>query len=254
MPERILFPEVRDENEFSRYPFADTATLTTSSGQKIPAETFLDASLYPIGGRERMYIREINVQARVITISISDPRGAILCTGSFDALDPPSTVPLLDSFTRPAGMLLSDPLRLAIFSTWPVGVHTFALGASEFVSTVVIPTPEIGVRGLVTEAGDILTGDIWIVGDNGVVVRPDGDNIIRIDIVGDPLFVRRLCLPDELVTQPRFIKTINGCPPDEFGNFNLVVGSHLASTTIIRILPTDAGLKIMAVGEVTKGT
>lgn len=253
MPERILFPELRDENEASRYPFADSASLTSSSGQKIAGETFIDAAVYPIGGRERMYIREIDVQARLITLRISDPRGITLCSAAFDALDPPSVVPLLDEYGRPAGMLLSEPLRLAIFSTWPVGLHTFALGATEFAASCTIPTPEIGVRGLVTEDGDVLTGDIFMVGDNGVVVRPDGDGIIRIDIVGDPLFLRRLCLPDELVQPPRFVRTINGCPPDEFGNFNLVVGDALAENTIIRILPTDAGLKIMAVGAVNKG-
>lgn len=253
MTERILFPEVRDENEFSRYPFADSASLESDDDQVIPPETFIDAAVYPIGGRERMYIESIEIRSRLVTINISDPGGATLCSGSFDPLDPPHQIPLVDAYDRAAGVLISEPLRLSIFSSWPVGTHTFSIGATEFVSSVTIPTPEIGVRGIVTEAGDLLTGDIWIVGDNGVVVRKDGDGIIRVDIVGDPLFVRRLCEPQDLFTTPRFITTVNDCAPDAHGNFNLTVGDHAAEDTIIRIIPVDGGLKIEAVGKLNKG-
>lgn len=251
--ERILFPEVRDENDFSRYPFADTASLESDDEQVIPPETFIDAAVYPIGGRERMFIQSIDIRSRLVTINISDPRGAVLCSGSFDPLDPPHNIPLTDAYDRAAGMLISEPLRLSIFSSWPVGSHPFSLGASEFAASVTIPTPEIGVRGIMTEAGDLLTGDIWIVGDNGVVVRKDGEGIIRVDIVGDPLFVRRLCAPQDLFTTPRFITTVNDCPPDALGNYNLTVGNHTSPNTIIRILPVDGGLKIEAVGHQNKG-
>lgn len=249
--ERILFPETRDENEFSRYPFADSATLVTNTNQTIPPETFVDASVYPIGGRERIYIQSVLVRTRLITLTLSDPRGAALCTGAFDPLDPPDYIPLADTYGRAAGVLVSEPLRLAIFSTWPVGQHTFAIGATEFAASCVIPTPEIGVRGLLTEAGDLFTGDMWIVGDNGVMVRQDGDGVIRVDIVGDPLFVRRVCAPEELFNIPRFIKTVNGCPPDAAGNYTLNVGNHRAEDTILRIYPADGGVKIEAVGQIT---
>lgn len=250
--ERILFPEFRNENEFSRYPFADSASLLADSEQRIPVETFIDASIHPIGGRERMGILSITIRPRLVTIVIGDIAGNNLCAGSFDPLDPPTTIPLEDQYGRAAGILLSEPLRLAIFATWDIGVHTFSTGTAEFVASVTIPTPEIGVRGIMTEAGDLLTGDIWVVGDNGVVVREDGEGIIRVDIVGDPLFVRRLCAPSDQFTTPRFIQTINECSPDENGNFVLTVGDHFAETTIIRIYPDGDGLKIEAVGKVNK--
>lgn len=249
--ERILFPEFRDEQEFSRYPFADSATLLSSTNQTIPPETLLDASVHPIGGRERMYIQSVRVQSRLVTLTISDPRGQALCSGSFDPLDPPYQIPLSDAYGRAAGVLVSEPLRLSIFSSWPVGLHTFTLGATEFAASCTIPTPEIGVRGLLTEAGDLFTGDIWIVGDNGVVVRQEGDGIIRVDIVGDPLFVRRVCAPEDLFNIPRFIKTVNGCPPDAAGNYNLNVGPHNAEDTILRIYPEGGGVRIEAVGQTT---
>ena len=112
-----------------------------------------------------------------------------------------------------------------------------------------IPTPEPGLRGLLTPGGDLFTGDVWIVGDNGVVVRDTGDGNIRIDIVGDPLFRRKLCGSVELFNTPNIIRTINGCPPDEHGNFQLNVGDLITENTLLRINPTDTGLRIEAVGQ-----
>lgn len=249
MSTRILFPGFREELEFTRYPFADSALLTSAeSGQQIEVDTFLDASLYPIGAAARLYISSITITVREITLTIGDEENAELATAIFDPLVAPDVLVFTDSFDRPAGVIISESLKLSRFSAWPVGVHTFELGETEFAASVVIPTPAPGVRGILTEAGDLFTGDIWIVGDDGVVVR-EIDGNIRIDIVGDPLFARRLCSQLDLFTPPNFLKTINGCAPDANGNFNLTVGENLSTEPILRIYPTDTGLKIEAVGN-----
>lgn len=252
MAEYDIFPEFRNEFASTRYPFADNATLLAQDGvQAIPDELFTDAAIYPIGGQARAYLSQIVVTARLVTLTISDPAGQSLCTGSFDPIDPPAVIQLSDAFGRAAGVLVSTAAQLIAFNAWPHGTYTFELGSTEFVASVVIPTPEIGLRGIMTEAGELLTGDVWIVGDNGIVVREDTDGAIRIDIVGDPLFVRKLCQPLELFNPPTFLRTINGCPPNEHGEFHLVVGGHLAGDTVLRILPAgEAALKIEAVGKV----
>jgi hypothetical protein len=146
-------------------------------------------------------------------------------------------------------VLISEPLRLAQFGAWNNGIHTFARRATEFCASCVIPTPEIGVRGILTEDGDLLTGDVWIVGDNGITVRELEDGQIRVDIPGDPLFVRKQCGPLELFEPPIFIETINNCPPDENGDFRIEANDHDNRSTIMRIVHTDDGLKIEAVGQ-----
>lgn len=247
---RVLFPEWRDENAPTKFPFADTATLTTTSNLKIDADMFLDARLYPIGGRERQYLAAIKVEARKVTITIGDPKTTTLASAMFDPLDPPEMLDLADGYGRPAGVLVSDPTRLSVFQTWPIGEHKFQPQASEFAASCVIPMPAIGVRGFVTEDGTLFTGDVWIVGENGVVVRQDGDETIRIDVVGDPLFRRRLCQPVQLFTTPRFIKTINGMRPDERGDFKITVGRSLAADTILRVYVDDqGGITFEAVGQ-----
>ena len=252
MPDRIIFPEFRDEFLTTRYPFADSATLQTEGDAdlKIEVDTFLDGSLYPVGAGGSLYLASITVAIRKVTITLQDENRVPLASTTYDPLllDDVDRLEFVDTRGRAAGILLTDALRLARFTAWPVGTHTFALGATEFAASVVIPSPQVGLRGLLTEADDLLAGDVWLVGDNGVVVTED-DGDIRVDIVGDPLFVRKLCGQVELFQAPNFITMINDCPPDAYGNYNLVAGDHLTEDTILRINPTDDGLIIEAVGD-----
>ena len=197
-----------------------------------------------------MYVSEIIVAERSIRLAIADVSRREKAFVEFDPLDNDGLLHIKDEWERPAGLIVSDEERLARFGAWELGTHTFRAPATTFVPSCVIPTPEVGVRGFLTEQGDLLTGEVLLVGDNGVVVRQptEDDPTIRVDIVGDPLFLRKLCNPVQLFTTPNVIKTINGCPPDKYGHFNLTVGDHHDEKTVLRILPTEAGLLIKAVG------
>jgi hypothetical protein len=257
MPQRLLFPEFRDQLEPTKYPFGDNVSLVSPiTGQAIDRDTFLDASLYPIGAGARLRLSQVEVAPRKVTITLSDETNIPRATAEFDPLTPPDLLRFTDQYDRPAGVMVSESLRLARFGGWERGVHTFGVLDTELAASCVIPKPGLGVRGLLTEEGDFCAGDVWLVGDNGVVVRDDGDGNIRIDIVGDPLFVRKLCVPLGEFNPPQVIKTINGCPPDEQGHFNLTVGDHQASDTIMRLCPTADGtaLVVEAVGQLVRAT
>ena len=249
MPERILFPEFRDELEPTNYPFADFASRTAESGYSIDRAAFLDASLYPVGGTYGLYISSIVITARAITIYLSDGRSRDLCSAAFDALQPPATLVFQDSYGRPAGVIVSTALQLAQFSTWPVGTHTFKQAATEFCASCVIPTPEVGVRGILTENGELLTGDVWIVGENGITVRELESGKIRVDVIGDPLFVRKECDPIGLFEPPIFVTHINNCPAGSNGDYRIDVGGNAAPDTIVRIVPIEDGLRFEAIGK-----
>ena len=253
MPERIIFPEFRNELEFTRYPFADSATLQASNTrQLLEPDIFLDASLYPIGGSVQLFISSIVVTTHKVTVWLSDRLITNIASSTFDPLNPPENLEFVDKYDRPAGVLVSEVLRLARFSGWDVEEHLFAVQATEFVSSCVIPTPEVGVRGLMTTDGAILTGNVWLIGANGVVLRLEGDCTIRVDIVGDPLFRRKLCTESAQFVTPRLLRTINGCPPDENGDYKLIVGNHLDPQTVLRINPVDDGLQIEVIGELVR--
>ncbi|NBT75277.1 MAG: hypothetical protein EBT15_04770 [Betaproteobacteria bacterium] len=251
---RILFPEFRDEQSTSRYPFADTATLqsSTDASIQIAADTFIDASFFAIGGSTRAFISSISVAAQKITITVGDSDLAARISASYDPLSPPADgiITFNDTYGRPAGMLLSTPVALARFSAWAIGTYTFTQAETEFVSSVVIPANEPGVRALRPETKQFLTGDVWLVGDQGVVLRQDGPGVIRVDIVGVPLFKRFLCEPQsEDFPTKRYIKTINGCGPDEFGNFTFTATNQLAPDAVLRIYVDGDTIVIDTVGR-----
>ena len=250
MPISTLFPEFRDEYAQVRYPFADNATLSaaTTGTPAIPADTFVDGSLYLFGNIGLIFLSQIVVSSQFVMFTISDRFKRLQATATIDLAATPDQLDFQDADGRAAGLLIADTGRLANFGAWPLGTHDFTIAATEFSAAVIIPLPESGVLSLRTGRGELLTGDVWLVGDQGVVLREENGDI-RVDIVGDPLFLRRLCDESSRFHVPRFIRTINGCPPDQFGNYNFTVGSHFNRETILRIYANDSGLVIEAVGQ-----
>ena len=256
---RIIFPEFRDEQSDSRYPFTDTATLKAGSGVELPRDTFIDAAVYAIDAAAPLYVSSIAVTASAVTIAISDKTG-VVCSTAYTPLDPPTSgeLSLVDNYGRPAGLLLSSRSRLALIGGWEPITHTFVQSATEFVAGVVYPAQEPGVRGLTLAANtaDLITSDIWLVGRDGVVLRadPPNSNVIRVDIVGVPLFKRLQCLdaalqPIGAFSPKNFLRTVNGYGPDQFGNFNITVAAKASNSTILRVYPENDVIKITAVGS-----
>lgn len=262
---RILYPQFRDEQADSRYPFADNANLlSTERKLDIGRNTFVDASLYIIDGDRQAYISAITVTPVEVTITIGDVGSKARATGKYSALNPPANgiVELFDTWNRPCGMLLASTesvaadsprtnasLGLARFAAWPAETHTFKLADTQFVADVVIPAKAPGVRALTTETLELLTGDVWLIGARGVMVRQNGDDIIRFDILGEPLFQRLQCEPYDRFQPRLFIKTINGCGPDLYGNFTLTATAHGATDTVLRIFVQDGNIRIDTVGR-----
>jgi hypothetical protein len=253
---RILFPEFRGENLDSRYPFADSATLLSRDKIALDPAMLIDAIVYPIGMGARGYLSALAVANRLVTIWVGDPANPHRASGSFDPLAPPALIALADGYGRPAGLLVADPVLLASAQAWGPGTHTFDVGATEFAASCTIPTPEPGVRGLVAAQGILLAGDVWIVGEDGVAVTLDeSDGSIRVDVVGDPLFARRLCgSATSPFAAPRFVRTINGVPPGPDGDFQIAVATASAADTVLRIVPEPPDtLRIGLVGKSVQG-
>ena len=269
MPSQIRHPEWRKSLEDTKYPFEPAATLTSNTGNKISADSFVDAHLYPIGAGVSMYLSKISVTSEFVTFYIGDDNSTDVGSGYIAVPGTASTVRLTDSFDRPAGILVSTSENLGMFRSLGVGDHTFEKTATPFVAMACMPTPQIGVRGIVIPDGTLFTGPVWIVGEDGVVVTQETvtapatcdtsqqtHDVIRIDIVGDPLFRRRLCgdpaepqPPRNLFTTPNFIKKIrvvNGdsqwtCAPDSHGYFTIHGNDSLAGDAALRVRITEEG-------------
>ena len=259
MTERLIFPEWRDENAKAKYTFADSATLDNGEYQ-IDEAAFLDGRLYPIGGNERLYLSRITRDGDDITLGISAEGLGELATATFSVASPPDNGELAfsDAYGRPAGILLSTPTALAALGALDQGTQAMMLAQTRFAATVVIPQPDVGVRGILTEEGDFLAGDVWLVGEDGVVLREE-DGAIRVDFIGEPYASRELCQDEEPqeggeTVEPILapfcpIKTINGYAPNDYGNLELRIGSDQSETNIMRIIGQNGQLKISLLGQ-----
>ena len=268
MPRR-KHPEWRESHEPTKYPFQDDATLFNDEGDFILQNTFLDAAFYPVGGGVRGYLSRVIITATTAQLWYGDEDEEFRAVGEFELVEPPNELRFIDDAGRPAGLLVSEAIRISTFQSWSIGEHVFEFEETGFVAACCMPTPEAGVRGLLLDDGSVMTGDVYVVGDNGIilscgeVVTPancDEDeqtqSTIRVDVVGDPLWRRKECSPGFFDT-PRFLNQVtfqrgrqnHVCGPGNFGDIKMIVGSKDVEDTILRVRPTGQGLIIEVVGE-----
>ncbi len=257
-------PEFIDSFESTKYPFVPTATLSNGTSSYLEG-TFLDAHFYATAGSESYYISSVTNTASDITILIGDLTAADRLTGTVNLPIVDSDVRFVDTNGRPGGVLISEPSRLAVLSSWGVGEHKFSKNQTEFCVTCQVPSANLGVTGIAASGG-VVSGKVWLLGEDGVVLSSEQKTnsegktieIIRVDVVGDPQFLQRLCESDNLFEPVRPIKTIRvcdntgfcyDCTPDEQGNFNLQMNDSLAADTALRIRTTPEGIVVLVEGS-----
>jgi hypothetical protein len=233
---RILHPQFRDENLDSRYPFTDTSSLIADNGAQLDANWLLDVILYPPGVTDALSVSSIYVAGETLTITIGRSNGSAVCTGTVDlTTESVGAIPLQDAFGRPSGLLLADPTAIVALRQLAIGTINFGVGTADFVASVTVPTPEPGVRDFTDLTNMPLAGDVWLVGENGVQLTQTPDGLVRVDVVGEPLFVRHVCANVASFDSPVFLRTINNIPPSSWGGFTLQVGRVLSTAPALRI-------------------
>lgn len=260
----IRHPELLRSLRSTNYPFVPSATL--SNGNVFFVEdTFLDAHVYAAAGTSRYFISQVTVQSDKFTIYVGDNTFPLRLKGEVSIPVETSEIRLVDDYGRPGGLLLSAPARLALVSTWGVRTHVFEDHQTELCVNCQIPAAYPGVTGIQTQDGQVTTGKVWLVGEDGVVLRTESYTdkngqvvpVIRVDIVGDPLNLQRLCNPADLfvpVNPIRVIRVVNGeytydCYPDEQGNFNIQMNEGLTPDPALRIRTTPAGIVFSVEGS-----
>lgn len=240
---RILHPQFRDENQQSRYPFTDSSTLVSTEGYQLFQNWLVDALIYAPTVSAALSVTEIHIDGAELTVTVGlTSSGVTVCTGTINLESgPDGTVQLLDVYGRPAGVLLADPNSLTALRQFAISTVTFAPGAVDFVASVIVPSPEPGVRDFADTTHLPLPNDVWLVGENGVQLTRTDDNMIRVDIVGEPLFVRLTCANTATFSAPVFLQTINGIPPTDWGGFTIQVGRTLSTKPALRIYVDDTG-------------
>lgn len=248
----------------TKYPFIPTATLSNDSVFFVE-DTFLDAHVYAAAGTARYYISQVVVQSDKFTVYVGDTTFPLRFKGEVTIPVETSAIRLVDDYGRPGGLLVSTPDRLALIATWGVRTHTFEQRQTEFCVNCQVPAAYPGVTGIQTPDGQLSNGKVWLVGEDGVVLSTESyvdkngqiSPVVRVDIVGDPLNLQRLCNPADLfvpVNPIRVLRVVNGeytydCYPDEQGNFNIQMNEGLSPDPALRIRTTAAGIVFSVEGS-----
>lgn len=250
-----IFTQWRNNNERVNYPFSDIATLRNSSNVHIDRDLFDDARLYPIGSGSDLYLNKITVTDTDLTFHVADSVNGELASGGFKLADPaPDNIALYDIYGRPAGILVSKAEKTAILpNLYEKGETLFEADQTPFAPTVIVPLPQPGLRGFLLDDGNIVAGDIFLVGVDGVVLSKE-DGKIRVDIIGDP-YARAEACTEEGFSPPIYcgLRTINGIPPDFTGDWKLSIGSNepFARKDILRVEQENGIIRIKTAGSLS---
>lgn len=261
---QIQFPEFLDSLENTRYPFIPTATLRNQQVNFVEG-TFLDAHLYAVAGTGRYYLSKVVVKADSVIVYVGDDKHQELLTGTIDLPVSNNIIALYDKHGRPGGVIVSEAVRLGTLAAWGLGEQVFDRAQTEFCVTCQMPVPDQGVSGIKLASGEVLSGKIWLVGEDGVIFRAEADTDkfnnpvlrLRVDVVGEPLFLQNLCSAESLFTPVnpiRGVRVVAGeelheSQPDSSGNFSIQMNNALTSKPALRIRTTDAGLVFTVEGS-----
>jgi len=123
----VIYPEWRDNNRHTRYPFIDNATMTSINGVSIPNTVFVDAKLYPPSRSGAGYISSITRSNEAVSIVYSDEDGE-RAFGSFSIGAEPAdnVIAFLTEDSQPAGVMVVDPDGYNVFAGWGAGTYEFS--------------------------------------------------------------------------------------------------------------------------------
>jgi len=237
VPAELWGKQFRSQNLISKYPFDDNAQLITSDGLIFASDAIIDASLYIIGNWTNVALTSITnsfTQATLWFGNKAEPKAASV---SLDLTAIPSSVDIVDTLGRPAGLLILNPTSIVALQVWPNGTHNFPDGTANFVVSALVPTPEVGVLGI-NVGGILFTNNVWLSGEFGVIFTQNSSQMIVVNIIGEPLSLRSACLASGSFTTPAYLQTINGIGPNAYGGFLLAAAGISLGDTILRIEPS----------------
>ena len=247
----IFHPDYREEFRGTRYPFVPSATLK-SPELTLPIDVIIDAHLYPLNGNSRYYLSEIRVSQTSVVFVIGDDRSRQLAEGVYPLDGSKNLVALKSSGDTPAGVLLIDTENAASLSGLPLGNYAFDTRSTEFCVKCHVPITNNGLTGFLLPDGQIVSGEVWLYGEDGVILSVEDDNEIHVNVVGDPLFLQKFCdeIPPRMPIKLIRVKHDTGeyyCNV-QHGSFTIQVNNDATENPALRVTGNDQGLYIWMAG------
>jgi len=240
---RLIHPQYREDNGESKYPFSDTTSLAAGDGVVLDRGLIIDAVLHLPGATTPTSLVSVRTSATELTFTVR--AGLVTASATVTLPDPDPYITLTTPAGQPAGLLLADADLLATLQGWSSGLHEFS---AEFALSTCVLGAELGVTGLKAPSGSPLTNDVWLVGEDGVILSAE-DGKIRVDVVGEPLVRRRLCDTATTLQSVRYLRTINGEAADTYQNMSLIIGRADTLTPALRVAYENGEIVLSIAGR-----
>lgn len=225
MATEVINPGWYDQNEERQYPLADDATVTSTSGVRLPDALIVDLVLSaPVNvAPETIFLSEVKGFGAGLTLSFSvgSTVVAVATIPSSHARFDNYAVSAQNSSGISGRIVIGDPAALAELSVQDL---VFDLAAGKLALPVVKPKLG-GISSLSIKTSDgvthALTGDVVLQAGTNFAVSIDGSGNVVLGAVGGVVYDDRYsCNTDSTGRVP--VRSIAGAVPDGDGNISLV--------------------------------
>ena len=232
---KIYGPTWQDSLQGLQYPFAVPGPVRAETGTVLDPGVLTDLALFVRATTEKAYLFTITVlQGASATLTFTDPVGTTVGTAVVTPADSGRAAIALNGVN--VGFLtFEDPAMRGVLN-WTSATYTFR---TELVPHVLVFSDPLWRRGVVLPDGTVLTGEIWLVGAQGIQFEETATGF-AVHAYGDPYVGR---------TGPRRTYTqIGNVLPDADGNISLVPSGTQARFRINVIPVGDGQIRVEVTG------
>jgi hypothetical protein len=267
-----LYASWRYQNSLCRYPFTDESTMLATTGETMPDDVFVDASLIFVQASP-VSLRRIDVAGGKLVATFQNEIETELATATFTVDGLQDTAPLVakNGYTK-VGLIVCNPAGLAEFARKSPATLAFKHVVAKLNPRCMHNYQSQAVTSVAPETAVGQTGNVYLIGENGIVltrvttrVLPQLDpifavtpssqtqnvNWIRVDIVGDPLKNANACNTVEMppYNVGLFAQTVVGATPAFNGNIQLLADRRFGNSALrIQVGDDPSELVISIVG------
>jgi len=174
----VMYQEWVSSNKVRRYPFAENSSLISQQGVALPNDLFTDAIFYPIDLVGELYVSSVDATTNTIIVSDAD---TLLVKGVSTNVFGSGLHHFYDDIGRHVGSATTGKGILEV-----AGSFTFDVTSTPLEGAVVYPQNQPGLRGIRLPDGTVLTGEVTLIGRDGIMLATNNDGTIRVDVVGAP--------------------------------------------------------------------
>lgn len=170
-----------DQNEVSKFPFADRSTLqSTNRAVTLPTAAIRDMVLAT--SQRNQSTRLAQVERTVDSVIVRFQQGNVTVGTATVGSTDDGWIQIVDGSGTPSGRMRIDQTAFAVLFGLSIAIYRFNDDATTLVPWVTYYRPTRGFRGFRLPDGTTVTGDVTLIAGPGLEFDADG----HLSVVGEP--------------------------------------------------------------------